>query len=83
MAELYDASQVIWCEFTDEERKIASEVEDEASDDLPAVMTTFSGSRPPATKSTKHLQTGELAKVEGALARLKDWLTMRPPQDVV
>lgn len=82
MAELYDASQVIWRKFTDEERKIASEVEDEASEDLPAVMKTFFKLEASCHEIHNHLQTGELAKVEGALARLKDWLTMRPPRDV-
>jgi hypothetical protein len=84
MAELYAESEALWGELTDEERAIAYAAEDDdASPDLPAVVKTYFGLQASCHAIHRELQAVELAKVEGALAELRDWLTSPPPRDVV
>ena len=83
MAELYAESEELWRGLTDEEREIACAVEDEASHDLPAAVKIHAGLQSSCYEIHGKLQAGELAKIQGALARLRDWLASRPRRDVV
>lgn len=78
MAELYDQSQVLWRGLTEEEREIACAADDEVPDAPPSAVKTFLGLEASCHEIHGALQAGELAKVEGALARLRDWLTAEP-----
>ena len=75
MAELYDEGEALWRGLTDEERALASAVEDEDSEDLPMAVKACFGRQASCHEIHKVLQASELAKVEGALAKLRDWLT--------
>ncbi|WZO99247.1 hypothetical protein EP7_000846 [Isosphaeraceae bacterium EP7] len=83
MAELYDRSEELWRGLTDEELAIAYAIEDEASDVHPAALKTYFALQASCHEIHGKLQAGELAKVERALSRLKDWLTSPPRRHLV